>query len=130
AMDTILSPRLEQILDFCARDPVERVFLEDIARRGIGRFTGVEREGELVALCHAGANVVPSGEGCGRFAPAAVRGHARMVIGEERAVTELWESAAESLPEPRDDRPGQPVYVLDEAPEPGETGIRDAKRED
>jgi ribosomal protein S18 acetylase RimI-like enzyme len=129
-MDLVISPRLEQILEFCARDPVERVFLEDIARRGIGRFTAVERDGKLVALGHAGANVVPSGEGCGRFADAAARGQARMLIGEERAVTELWESAADSLPRPRDDRPGQPVYVIEESPEPGETGIRDATLED
>jgi ribosomal protein S18 acetylase RimI-like enzyme len=124
--DRVVTPQLEQILDFCAQDPVERVFLEDIARRGIGRFTAVERGGDLVALCHAGANVVPSGEGCGRFADAAARGQARMLIGEERAVTELWESAERSLPRPRDDRPGQPVYVLEEPPEAGDTGIRDA----
>jgi ribosomal protein S18 acetylase RimI-like enzyme len=129
-VDRVVSPRLEQILEFCARDPVERVFLEDIARRGIGRFTGVERDGALVALCHAGANVVPSGEGCGRFADAAARGQARMLIGEERAVTELWDSASRSLPRPRDDRPGQPVYVIEEPPEAGDTGIRDATLDD
>jgi hypothetical protein len=28
-----VEPRLPQILDFCAEDPVERVFLEDVARR-------------------------------------------------------------------------------------------------
>ena len=34
------------------------------------------------------------------------------------------------MPTPRDDRPGQPVYVLDEPPEAGETGLRrgDARR--
>ena len=32
--------------------------------------------------------------------------------------------------EPRDDRPGQPVYASDEAPEPGETGLRPATLED
>ena len=30
------------------------------------------------------------------------------------------------MPKPRDDRPGQPVYVLDEPPPPGETGLRAA----
>jgi predicted GNAT family acetyltransferase len=49
-----------------------------------------------------------------------------MIIGEERAVGELWGAAKERLPRPRDDRPGQPVYVLDDPPEPGETGIRAA----
>jgi hypothetical protein len=32
-MSELLEPRLEQILAFCAREPVERVFLEDVALR-------------------------------------------------------------------------------------------------
>ena len=72
---------LEQILRYCAEDPVERVFLEDVARRGLGRFAGVEEDGRLVALCHTGANVVPSGQGCGAFADVTVRARARMLIG-------------------------------------------------
>jgi hypothetical protein len=31
------------------------------------------------------------------------------------------------MPRPRDDRPGQPVYALRQAPEPGETGLRSAR---
>ncbi len=120
------TPSLDEILAFCAEDPVERVFLEDVARRGIGRFAGVRGNGRLQALCHVGANVVPSGEDCGALAAAAASGRARMMIGEERAVGELWEAAAASMPAPRVDRPGQPVYVLDEAPEPGKTGLRPA----
>jgi uncharacterized protein len=121
-----VEPDLEQILDFCAEDPIERVFLEDVARRGLGRFTAVTRGRTLQALCHVGANVVPSGAGCGAFADAAVRGRARMLIGEERAVAELWDEAAARMPHPRQDRPGQPVYVIDEPPAPGETGLRRA----
>src|SRR5262252_1988707 len=34
------------------------------------------------------------------------------------------------MPRPRDDRPGQPVYALREAPEPGETGLRAARLAD
>jgi len=113
-------------LAFCAEEPIERVFLEDIARRGLGRLSGLEREGRLVALCHVGANVVPSGEGCAVFADALVRGQARMIIGEEHAVDELWGEARGRMPPPRDDRPGQPVYVLENEPEPGETGLRAA----
>jgi ribosomal protein S18 acetylase RimI-like enzyme len=128
--EKLLEPRLDQILAFCAADPVERVFLEDVARRGLGRFTAVERAGRLTALCHVGANVVPSGEGCAVFAEAAVRGRARMIIGEEAAVDDLWGEAAPRLPPPRDDRPGQPVYVLDEPPEPGGTGLRRATQDD
>jgi uncharacterized protein len=123
-------PTLEQILDFCAKEPIERVFLEDIARRGLGRFSALERDGALAALCHVGANVVPSGEGCASFASAAVRGQARMIFGEEHAVDELWAEARRRLPRPRDDRPGQPVYVLRTAPEPGDTGLRRATFDD
>ena len=119
-------PDLEQILDFCAGDPVERVFLEDVARRGLGRFSAFAEDGRLTALCHIGANVVPSGEGCGAFAEVAARGRARMVIGEDGAVGELWDRASERMPRPRADRPGQPVFVLDLPPEPGNTGLRKA----
>lgn len=126
----LVEPRLDQILSFCAEEPVERVFLEDVARRGLGRFSGVEREGRLVGLCHVGANVVPTGEGCGAFAEATVRGRARMIIGREEPVGELWAAAREHMPAPRDDRPGQPVYVLTEPPEPGDTGLRAATLDD
>src|SRR6266404_6940800 len=125
-----VAPTLDQILDFCSQAPIERVFLEDIARRGLGRFSALDEDGRLAALCHVGANVVPSGKGCARFAEAAARGQARMIIGEESAVDELWDEARRLLPRPRDDRPGQPVYVIDEPPEPGDTGLRRATIDD
>ena len=53
-----------------------------------------------------------------------------MVIGEENAVSALWDAAAASLPPPREDRPGQPVYLLEEPPLPGDTGLRAASLED
>jgi ribosomal protein S18 acetylase RimI-like enzyme len=120
------APELDEILEFCAEDPVERVFLEDVARRGLGRFSGLRRERRLAALCHVGANIVPSGRGCAAFAQAATRGRPRMLIGEEGAVSELWNAAASALPRPREDRPGQPVYTLGQAPSPGDTGLREA----
>jgi uncharacterized protein len=126
-----VSPTLEQVLDFCAEEPVERVFLEDIARRGLGRFSAVAgADDALTALCHVGANIVPSGSGCQAFAEAAARSGARMVIGEEGAVGQLWHAARSRMPRPRDDRPGQPVYALREAPEPGDTGLRAARPTD
>ncbi len=106
------------------------MFLEDIARRGLGRFSGLRDDGRLVALCHVGANVVPSGVSCAVFADATVRGQARMIIGEERAVDELWAEARARMPKPRDDRPGQPVYVLEDAPQPGQSGLRAATARD
>src|SRR5690348_13271959 len=127
-MAETVSPTLDQVLAFCAEEPVERVFLEDIARRGLGRFSAVAAaNGRLKALWHVGANLVPSGSGCAAFAEAAGRSGARMLIGEERAVGELWETAQRRMPRPRDDRPGQPVYALREAPEAGETGLRAAR---
>jgi uncharacterized protein len=126
----LIVPSREQILEFCAADPVERVFLEDAARRGLGRFAGLAEAGRLRALCHLGANVVPSGAGCGAFATAAFDRRARMVIGEERAVAELWRAASRRLARARLDRPGQPVFELTEPPEPGGTGLRAATPDD
>jgi ribosomal protein S18 acetylase RimI-like enzyme len=129
-MAQLHEPPLEQILSYCAEDPVERVFLEDVARRGLGRFFGLEEDGRLVALCHSGANVVPSGRGCGAFAEVAVRARARMLIGEQAAVTELWDAARGDLPAAREDRPGQPVYSTSEPPDRGGTGLRPAELSD
>ena len=123
-------PSLAQVLAFCAEDPVERVFLEDVARRGLGRFSAVEEDGRLTALCHLGANVVPSGRGCGAFAEITSRSRARMLIGEEGAVNDLWSAVDSRMPAPREDRPGQPVYVLDEPPPPGDSGLREATTRD
>jgi uncharacterized protein len=123
-------PRREQILRFCAKDPVERVFLEDMARRSIGRFAGISAGGELEALCHVGVNAVPSGSGCGRFAREVARASPLMLIGEANAVTELWEEVRTRMPRPREDRPGQPVFLIREAPEDGETGLRRAELAD
>jgi ribosomal protein S18 acetylase RimI-like enzyme len=123
-------PRLPQILAYCSEEPIERVFLEDVARRGLGRFAALRDGGRLTGLCHLGANLVPSGRGAAAFAELVPRSEARMLVGEEGAVTELWEAARELLPEPLDDRPGQPVYVLDKAPTAGGSGLRAARIDD
>ncbi len=115
---------------FCDEEPIERVFLADVARRGLGRFAAL-RDGErLTALCHLGANVVPSGEGTAAFAELATRANPRMLIGEEHAVGELWEATRAVFPPAREDRPGQPVYVLETPPPPGESGLRPARLAD
>ncbi len=126
----IVDPSRDQILRFCAEDPVERVFLEDVARRGLGRFVGLADGGELQALCHVGVNAVPSGSGCGAFAREVARVSPRMLIGEATAVTELWEGVRSRLHRPREDRPGQPVFVLGAAPAEGGTGLRAAGPDD
>lgn len=129
-MAELREPVLDEILSFCAEAPVERVFLEDVARRGLGRFTAIAEDGRLRALCHAGSNLVPSGEGCEAFAGVASGSRAKMIIGEEGAVDALWQAAAGSMPAPREDRPGQPVYVLERAPGAGESGLRAATEDD
>jgi hypothetical protein len=127
----LVEPSTEQILAYCADDPVERVFLEDVARRESGRFAALENgEGRLHALCHLGTNVVPSGSGCSAFAEVAARVAPRMLIGEQAAVTELWDAARRRLPRAREDRVGQPVYVSTTPPEPGDSGLRAATRAD
>ena len=128
--EKLIEPKRDQILRFCAEDPVERVFLEDVARRGLGRFMARTYEGELSALCHLGINAVPSGKDCGAFAPDVARSGPRMLIGEQNAVSELWAEVHTRLPKPREDRPGQPVYVTRRAPTTGDTGLRAAQLSD
>jgi uncharacterized protein len=123
-------PALEEVLAFCDEDPIERVFLADVARRGLGRFAALRDGDRLTAICHLGANVVPSGVGTGPFAPLAARARPRMLIGDEQAVTELWEAAREDLPAVREDRPGQPVFLTEEPPSPGGSGLRPAELAD
>ena len=129
-MAKLRPPPLSQVLAFCAEKPVERVFLEDIARRGLGRFLAVPGNGGLKALCHFGMNIGPAGLGCGVFAPQALASSARMIVGAESAVDELWREAAGHFPPPSRDSPREPVYELCEPPEPGETGLRPARSSD
>jgi uncharacterized protein len=126
----VVEPKFEQILRFCADDPVERVFLEDVARRGLGRFVGLVDDGELEALCHVGVNAVPSGRGCAAFGRAVTRASPRMLIGEAAAVDELWKAVRPRLPAPREDRPGQPVFAIRSVDAPPRTGLRAATLDD
>ena len=126
----VVDPSREQVLRFCAEAPVERVFLEDVARRGLGRFVGLAVDGELHALCHVGVNAVPSGNGCGAFAREVARVSPRMLIGETRAVSELWVEVRSRLARPREDRPGQPVFAIRNAPSEGGTVLRAAEPDD
>lgn len=53
-----------------------------------------------------------------------------MLIGEAGAVSELWEATRSRLPRPREDRPGQPVFVIRDSPPPLQTGLRSATFDD
>ena len=125
----VFAPDRRALLEFCAAEPIERVFLEDLVRRGGGRLVAVGEGGRIDGVAHIGVNVVPSGRGCAAFAELIDR-HSRMIIGDEAPVGELWEAAATHLQEPREDRPGQPVFVIDEPPEPGDTRLREATADD
>jgi hypothetical protein len=126
----LVQPSLEQIVEFCGRAPVERVFLEDVARRGGGRFVAVDGGSSLRALCHVGVNVVPAGEGCRAFAEETLRSRALMIIGAEDAVGELWNEVGSQMRTPREDRRRQPVFAIEEPPAAGDTGLREARRGD
>jgi predicted GNAT family acetyltransferase len=56
-----------------------------------------------------------------------------MIIGQEQAVSDLWSAAQSAMPRPREDRPGQPVYVLNKSltgPGPVKSGLRQATLDD
>ena len=53
-----------------------------------------------------------------------------MLIGEQEAVSELWEAARRSCPAPREDRPGQPVYVSTSRPSRATRAFAPATRAD
>jgi uncharacterized protein len=126
----LIEPDLDRVLEFCSEDPIERVYLEEVARRGPGRLVAAVDGERVTALCHVGANLVPSGAGCEVFADLAVAARPKMFIGNERAVSDLWGAVRSRMQKPRDDRPGQPVFAISEQPEAGETRIREATRAD
>ena len=120
------------MLDFCALAPLERVFLEDVARRGLGRFVAVEDDGRaaLSSLCHVGTNLVPSGPGCGAFADGC--GGRRLADADRRggrgdgALGRRPRSASAAAP-----GPAGPAGLRDRrAAAAGETGLRAATRAD
>jgi hypothetical protein len=59
----VIEPTTEQILAYCAEDPVERVFLEDVARRGHGRFAGLSATTARSRALPSGHERRPSGAG-------------------------------------------------------------------
>jgi hypothetical protein len=125
----VFTPERRALLDFCAEDPIERVFIEDLVRRGGGRLSAVGEPDRIEGVAHIGINVVPSGDGCWAFGDL-VDSRSLMIIGDEVAVGQLWDAVSDRLPEPREDRSGQPVFVLDDVPDPGDTGLREASVDD
>jgi len=117
--------------ELCARMPVESVLaasrIEAVARSGLktpgGQLWGFERGGELLAVCWAGANLVPVVPPGAESALDAFAGLARAqgrrcssIVGEADAALGLWGRLADSWSRPREIRANQPSLVIDHEP--------------
>jgi predicted GNAT family acetyltransferase len=122
-------------LAVCARDPVASVLatarLEQAAVGGLrsagGSLWGYEEDGELLAVCWAGANLVPvvpvadaptAARAVDAFANLA-RSQGRRcssIVGAADPVMRLWEQLSRSWPAAREVRAVQPSMVIDEPP--------------
>jgi len=115
----------------CARMPVESVLaanrIDAVARTGLkssgGQLWGFERGGDLLAVCWAGANLVPV---VPRGTPGALDAFAALaraqgrrcssIVGEADAALGLWRRLADTWSQPREIRANQPSLVIDHAP--------------
>jgi predicted GNAT family acetyltransferase len=122
---------LEAALGVCAQDPVAAVLattrIEAAARLGLrlcgGQLWGFQRDGVLVAVCWAGANLVPvipdGGEDAiEAFAELGQRAgrQCSSIVGDSEAVLGLWERLSGTWSRPRDVRADQPSMVIDSEP--------------
>lgn len=135
------APDRERALDLCRRDRVASVLAAVRVRAlaapsAFGEVLGVWEHGRLVALCWAGANLVPvapAGEGLTELA-AAVRERGRRcssVVGDAAAVLELWDGLAPAWSVPREIRAAQPSMVIaTEAQIPPAPGVRLSQESD
>jgi len=113
-------------LDVLARDPVANVFVQSRVEAGgldpwrLGaEMWGHVVEGELQALCYAGANLVPVGaddEAVAVFADRARRQGRRCssIVGPEAMVGPMWQALEPAWGGARDVRPSQPLMATDE----------------
>jgi len=116
----------------CAKAPVEAVLaasrIDAAARLGIersgGELWGYHRDGELVAVAWAGANlvpVVPDRDPAAIDALAAIaadRGrNCSSIVGDAAVVMGLWSRIRDDWGTPRDIREDQPSLIIDHAPQ-------------
>lgn len=117
----VLGPSdLPAALDVLATDPVTNVFVEyrsrltQLDQRWLGgQMWGYVADGQLQALCHVGANLVPvagTPESCAAFAARAVRRRrvSSTIVGPRDAVELLWTDLAGAWGTPREMRWDQP----------------------
>lgn len=111
------------------RDPTANVFIASHleASRGLspsyagGEVIGVFRDGDLVAACWAGVNLVPIGvsEADGAALGTHLGKSGRKfssIFGPAEAVLAIWSTLREYSPEPFDVRPSQPLLAITGAP--------------
>ena len=119
------TPDLDAFLALTAKDPVVNVFAAYRARTTSleprwlgGEVWGRYDDGELVAACHVGANLVPveaQPDDARAFAERALTRHRSVstIVGPHTAVRPFWDEVAESWGRPRDTRWEQPHLVID-----------------
>jgi len=128
ALRVLRPPDLPEVTELLSRDPVADVFVAsrvqavglDPTRLG-GEMWGHVVDGRLDALCHAGANLVPvqaGPEAVRAFADRARRQGRRCasIVGEETAVSAMWETLEPTWGPARDVRVHQPLMAVDRSP--------------
>jgi predicted GNAT family acetyltransferase len=125
----VLGPSdLDAALELIAEDPVTNVFAEYRSRitqldpRWLGgEMWGYVDDGELVSLCHVGANLVPvlgTRDACEAFARRAMRRRraSATIVGPRDQVEWLWQGLEHVWDPPRELRWDQPHLVTDLPP--------------
>lgn len=119
---------LPEALAVLEADPVANVFADyrsritQLDQRWLGgQMWGYLEDGELVSLCHVGANLVPvqaTPEACAAFAARALRQRrlSSTIVGPREAVALLWSQLGETWGPARDERWDQPHLALSAAP--------------
>lgn len=122
-----------EALSVCALDPVGSVLAASriveatrLSHSG-GQVWGFPAQGPLMAICWAGANLVPvvpsqgadRAEALDAFAALARRfgRRASSIVGERSAALGLWDRLSEHWPAARDIRDDQPSLMIDRAPD-------------
>ena len=130
-------PDLPAALEVLGADPVTNVFAEyrsritQLDQRWLGgQMWGYVEDGELTALCHIGANLVPvqaSEQACAAFAERALRQRrlSSTIVGPKDAVELLWNALEPSWGPARDERWDQPHLAISCDPQvEGDPGVR------
>lgn len=126
-------------------DPIAHLFVRSrIATLGLDRMRlgcdvlGLERGGQLVALLHHGSNLVPVGdpEHLTSFVePLGARRHTSSIMGRADMALPMFQMLSErygpSWSAARDERPNQPLMVIDTEPTvPGEGQVRQIRMDE